>query len=118
MKPWGGIDPNSQHQIWSHWTFTVHASGRHPSYADVKKNVTTWLRKGFGSVGQAKIVEHVNSWVIEARVEGVPADDPKYYDYVCSEFSKFVELGWGPLAISSVDAQILADGKQQVVVIG
>jgi hypothetical protein len=111
LNEWAGMDPNSANQIWSEWTFVVREAGKHPPFADVKKNVAVWLRKGFGSAGQAKVEELAQGWRIVARVEGAPAQDPGYVAQVRRGFRRFVEQGWGPLAVESVDAKILAGNK-------
>jgi hypothetical protein len=112
-RPWGALDPNSQHQLWSRWTFTVWDNGKHPPYKEVRQNAAAWLRKGFGSVGHAHVDEKVSTWVIIAEVEGAPAHDPDFVKSVERQFQKhFVEKGWGPLAISTVEVRILAGDTQ------
>lgn len=120
-KPFGPIDPNSQHQLWSHWTFTVYEGGRHAPYADVALNAARWLRAKFGSVARARVEEKLliqrgisqKYYVIEAQVEGVPAHDPQLVTSVRQSFARdFVFRGWGPLATSDVTAKVMAGSKQ------
>ena len=112
-KPWGPMDPNSQHQLWSSWTFIIHEPyGKHVPFNLVELNAANWLRKGFGSVGRARVTERVTHYVIEAQIEGVPAHDPDYVKSVERGFTKFIEQGWGPLAVGSVNVQILAGDQQ------
>lgn len=107
------MDPNSQHQLWSHWTLTVREGGRSVPLAAVELNAARWLRKGFGPVGQARIRRKVYGWKIEARVEGVPAHDPGYVASVRRQFQDhFVAKGWGPLARGEVSVRILAGDVQ------
>jgi len=122
-QPWAGIDPNTQHQLWSEWRFEVFDCGKHPPFEDVKTNAARWVRMGFGSVGRMRVEERVRSWAIVVQVEGVPANDPSYVRSVRQQFQKhFVEKGWGPLAVGIVEVKLLAgdiqDGKppQQLVV--
>lgn len=110
---WGNMNPNSQHQLWSEWTFNVWDSGKHPSYNEVLDNTRRWLRKGFGSVGEMKVEEKVRSWHIVVRVEGVPATDPNYQVQVHESFQRFVEQGWGILAVGVVDVKILAGDEEK-----
>lgn len=114
-RPWGGIDPNSQHQLWSSWTFRVETSRTVP-LEEVKLNAARWLRKGFGSVGQARVLERLEGrqvvYVIEARVEGAPAHDPGYVASVERGFTRFVDQGFGPLARGTVAVQVLAGDQQ------
>ena len=120
-KPWGAMDPNSSHQLFSEWIFTVHeGGGRHVPMADVQSNVTRWLRHGFGSVAQAKVEEKLavrvglsfRYYQIMCHVEGVPAHDESYVVYVRREFAKWVEKGWGPIATSTVTVRVLAGDSQ------
>lgn len=103
-KPYGPIDPNSQHQLWSRWTFVFWDTGKHPTIAEVKENAAKWMRMGFGSVGRGRVTQFTNvfgmqQWTIEAEVEGVPAHDPQYKEHVRAEFKKnFLEKGWGLMA--------------------
>lgn len=125
VKPWGAIDPNSQHQLWSHWTFTVYEGGRHAPYPEVCLNVRRWLRQGFGSMGELKAEERLQTarlpdgtpvpqttYVIEVRVEGVPAHDPDYVASVRRQFLTFIAKGWGPLGTGSVQVKVLAGDRQ------
>lgn len=110
------MNPNSEHQLWSAWTFRVFDAGRLVPRADVETNAARWLNKGFGSVGAIQCSRTRNGWLIRARVEGAPAHDPAYLQRVCSEFqTRFVAQGWGPMATSRVEVRILAghvqDGK-------
>lgn len=107
------MDPNTQHQLWSAWTFTVREAGRQVPRADVELNAARWLRKGFGSVGECRVVRTIEGWRIEARVEGVPAHDPGYVASVEREFrARFVAQGWGVLASGDVKVRILAGDVQ------
>ena len=124
--PWGPIDPNSQHQRWSRWTFTVYEGGRTIPLSVVQGHAAHWLRLGFGSVGQAKVEHRLLSattpegkrvvqmaYVITCEVEGVDCHDPGYVANVRQQFQqRFVAPGWGPLATSTVAAELLAGDAQ------
>lgn len=116
-RPFGPIDPNSQHQMWSEWTFQIHEHGRHVPFLLVQTNIARWLRMLFGSVGRVRVVEvHSASgshYVVTAQVEGRPAHDPALVANVRRQFAQnFVYKGWGPLAVSAVDARVLAGDMQ------
>jgi hypothetical protein len=124
-NPWAALDPNSQHQLWSEWTFTVYEGGRKMPQTDVQANAARWLRAGFGSVGTARVTKKVftvdaggprpfaqDSWVIEARVEGPPAHDPTYVASVRRMFNAFVAKGWGPMAVGTLTVRVLAGDQQ------
>ncbi len=119
---WGAMDPNSDHQLWSRWTFVIEAS-KYVRLALVKENALKWLRMGFGSVGRARITESVrrtgpkqqfriNRWVIECEVEGPPAHDPEYVESVRAQFQKFAQAGWGQMATGSTEVRVLAGNKE------
>lgn len=125
-KPWAGMDPNSAHQLWSHWTYRVHEGGRHLPAGEVLDNARRWARLGFGSVGQ---IRHRVGWetdtlpqgrpfrervhTIELQVEGVPAHDPAYVAAVHQGFAEFVAKGWGPTGFAEVTVAILAGDLQE-----
>ena len=81
-------------------------------YDLVQLNAANWLKKGFGSVGRARVTEKVTYYIIEAQVEGAPAHDPEYVVSVKQAFERFVEGGWGPLAVPAVDVKVLAGDQQ------
>ena len=112
-KPWGGMDPNSHHQLWSRWEFTIIESGKHPPLAEVKNAAARWFRTGFGTAGRFRIEERVRTWVITLEVEGAPAHDPDYVAAVSLQFQRdFVEKGWGQLAVGVVEAKVIAGDRQ------
>lgn len=115
-KPWGPMDPNSEHQLWSYWRFEVvdlRAHLRRRSLANVRENVHRYFQMIFGSVGQARVTQKVSKWIIELRVEGVPAQDPEFVESVKKDFEeKFVFQGFGPMATVSLTTRILAGDAQ------
>lgn len=90
--------------------------GKPVRLSEVELNAARWLRKGFGSVGQARVTEQVRNgsavYVIEAEVEGVPAHDPGYVRSVRRGFERFVKEGWGPLGVGTLKVEVLAGDKQ------
>jgi hypothetical protein len=103
------MDPNSQHQLWSEWTFDIFEGGKHVPFVELKPNAIKWLRKKFGSAGRVRFEEGPSGWKIIAQIEGVPAQDPNYVAAVKVQFAnQFVLKGWGNLAKSRVDVRTLA----------
>lgn len=112
-RPWGPIDPNSQHQLWSHWEFRVFEMGRHVPMRDVQYNAAKYMAAGFGTVGQLRVTETAKGYTIELFVEGAPAHDPGYVESVRSNFyNKFVKPGWSEFTLSSVKARVVAGDQQ------
>ena len=57
-KPWGNMNPNSSHQLWSHWTFEIWEYGpKHLNFKFVFHNFKEWANKAFGSVGEVRGTE-------------------------------------------------------------
>lgn len=120
-KPWGPNDPNSAHQLWSRWIFTIRASGnRLPTTADVRENLRTYVRARFRTtVGHVRLDRPLLlQYVIALEIEGPPAHDPEYRAYQQRVFAAtFVAQGFGPDArLESMEVGILAgdhqDGRQ------
>ena len=107
------MDPNSQNQHWSYWTFTIFDGGRRVSKAELEPNAARWLRTGFRSAGKARVSRTVWGWQIEAVVEGVPSHDAAYVASVRREFrERFVKNGFGPMARGTVKVRTLAGSEQ------
>lgn len=107
------MDPNSQNQLWSEWSFLIHDGGRLVSREDVKENVARWLARLFGTAAAFRLTRTPHGWQIKCRAEGVAAHDPKTVAYVKQQFAAyFVARGWGPIASSSVSVRILAGSEQ------
>lgn len=132
-KPWGALDPNSQHQLWSRWTFYVYSGTKHPPFTEVREAFARWARMGFGSVGRAKVDEWRNrnikrrdssgrwsrqlerGYTLVVETEGRPAHDLGYRASVETCFKRdFVEKGWGSGsgAEASMEVVILAGDQQ------
>lgn len=110
------MNPNSANQLWSRWDFGIEEAGRHVSRKDVEYNAAKWIKAGFGTAGQVRVMQTIRGWNIEALIEGRPAHDPSYVESVRRQFQqRFVEHGWGPFARSTVKVKVLAgdvqDGK-------
>jgi hypothetical protein len=109
-------NPNGAKQLWSKWTFTIHAAGGRASRQEVELNAARWLKKGFGSAGRARILPTRDGWKIECLIEGPPAHDPEYVASVRRQFQeRFVAPKFGVLAWSSTTVRVMAgdaeDGK-------
>lgn len=117
---WGGMDPNSRNQVWSHWTFTVRAH-RHRvdplSVERVKVNVARFVRHGFGTAGEMRLSVGRrgtdSTWRFEVRCEGAPVQDPQFRDHVRASFEKFMRAGFGASFLRmDMEASLLAGDAQ------
>jgi hypothetical protein len=104
------MNPNSQHQVWSEWEFTIHEFARFPSFQEVAYNFAKWARKGFGSAGEVQIRRILSGWELKMRIEGLPVQDKSFISHVRKAFVEdFVRKGWGDLAaFGKVKARLLA----------
>lgn len=110
------MDPNSQHQIWSNWVFTVFiGSNRLMPLPLFRQEVRRWLRHTFRtSMGKLRVTQ-IGRWTlrIECHVEGIPAHDPGLVAFVREQFQRnFVAKGFGPLASSTVTVTVIAGDQQ------
>lgn len=91
------MNPNSGHQRWSKWTFTIGPGGtKRPPFADVRANAARFGRKVFGSASQMRVrVWRDGRVVIEVRTEGHPVHDPAYVASVRALWLRWALVGWG-----------------------
>lgn len=127
-KPWGAVEPNSQHQLWSKWVvrFPLTKTVDRQWLIDNTRRFAKLLFRS--SVGEVKVdfLAKAKSTQVRLQVvlEGPPAHDPAYRLFAENQFrANFVEKGFGPLAAScmTIDTAILAgdtqDGKPPAQVI-
>jgi len=99
--PFGIIDPNSQHQLWSRWIFGVQASPtKLPPVQECADNARHFFAKGFQStVGRTRCDQQGRYYVFVTEIEGPPAHDPEYIAAVKRQFIEhFMARGFGPSA--------------------
>lgn len=104
-KPWGPIDPNSDHQMWSRWTVWVPQleTSRRPEVREVLENARRFFRLLFGTAGRVRVREEYSlrdltrgAMVIECEIEGPPAHDPAYRQNITRRLrDHFVARGFG-----------------------
>jgi hypothetical protein len=134
------MDPNSQHQLWSLWSWTVKPAPRPRiglvafggkrvkvqgrNFEEVKTNCLRFGRKAFGSTGQMNIQEYSDGkYIIKCRVEGHPVHDPAYVDHQNAAWTRFFVNGFGVGTEVSLETKLEAgdaqDGKprDQLVII-
>jgi hypothetical protein len=115
-RPWGTLDPNSQHQLWSRWVFGVEASPRKlPDVKECAENARRFFAKGFKStMGQVRCDQQGTYYCFIVEIEGPPVHDPEYRAEVKARFEeKFMRLGFGPSArLTRFHAGVLAGDKE------
>lgn len=122
-KPWGPVDPNSTHQRWSRWRFSIVPDARRrPTRDEVLNNFRRYIARLFRSTtGRVQVAitrdGHRTLYVCVCEIEGPPVHDADYRAYVEREVAGvFVAKGFGPGArLQQMDAVLLAgsaeDGK-------
>jgi len=116
-KPYGPIDPNSQHQIWSRWVICFVAIRSLPTVEEINDNARRFFALLFRStVGRVKTVITDNKYVeITCEIEGVIAYDASVREAAKKQIrNNFVVKGFNQ-PNSSITISILAgdvqDGK-------
>ena len=117
-KPWGSLDPNSQHQFWSRWTVTLRAhSGRPlPSVQEIADNARRFYKLLFASsIGHVRADIQGRHITIVCEIEGPAAHDPDLRANAIYRIREhFIRKGFGH-ADANVEVGILAgdvqDGK-------
>lgn len=98
-KPFGTMDPNSQHQLWSRWIFGVEASpAKLPDVRECVDNARRYFAKAFRStVGRVRCDAQGTYYCFVLEVEGPPAHDPGYMTALKRDvYERFLVPGFGP----------------------
>ncbi|MGH7184698.1 MAG: hypothetical protein ACREIB_00235 [Pseudomonadota bacterium] len=115
-KPFGIIDPNSQHQLWSRWIFGVEASlAKLPPVKECADNARRYFAKGFQStVGRVRCDQQGTYYCFIVEIEGPPGHDLEYVESVKRNFvERFMAQGFGPSArLVRFEVGILAGDQQ------
>lgn len=109
-RPLTGIDPNTEHQLWSEWRFVV-VGPRRPPIQAMLANFVRWAQR-FEAATHVRVQRRVHDDLLVALVEGVPAHDPDYQRNVRQAFRSFVSAGWGPLGAGELSVRVLAGDTQ------
>lgn len=121
-KPYGVIDPNSQHQMWSRWSFLVQPNGViEPLVKEVSYNAGKYFIKLFGSsVGRcrcevARGIRLPTRYRVIIEIEGPPAHDSEFQARVKADFTqRFMRPGFGVDAqLVDYEVAILAGDRQE-----
>lgn len=102
------MNPNSQHQVWSKWTFMVRPATRNHAHATVEANCARFGRKAFGSTGVMRVRYQPPVWIVEALVEGVPVQEARYVAYMKAQWLMFFKAGFGGQSQVTASAVLVA----------
>jgi hypothetical protein len=97
------MDPNSQHQRWSRWSFDIISPdlARRPKSSEVVDNARRFFATGFHStVGRVRVDRRaMDRYAVSVEIEGPPVHDPCYRMDVARRVAEhFVARGFGPQA--------------------
>ncbi len=117
---YGSMNPNSQHQLWSRWTFGVLANPtKLPTLRECRSNFSRWCSLGFAStVGRVRCTCTASAagtvYLFVVEIEGPPAHDPGYRDAVRRQFAgRFMRTGFGSGAhLCRFEVSVLAGDRQ------
>lgn len=111
-----GMDPNSQHQLWSSWVFGIQASPtKRPDVREVVDNARRYFTTVFHSTtGRVRCDEQGGYYVVIIEIERPPAHDVTFASRVRDDFrERFVKQGFGPKAqLVRFEVSILAGDQQ------
>lgn len=99
-RPFGTMDPNSQHQRWSRWVFGIEANPtKCPDHLVVVDNARRYFRKAFKTVGRVRCDRQGTYYCLIVEIEGPPAHDPGFVDALKRDFAeRFLAAGFGASA--------------------
>jgi len=110
------MQPNSQHQMWSQWTFVVKSDRKLPGKKECQENFRKWVELGFQTKIGRGLIRFLGGRRIRfvVQIEGPPAHDPEYREAVRSQFTEhFVSRGFGSGAVlEHFEVSILAGDSQ------
>jgi hypothetical protein len=103
------MNPNSAHQCWSLWEYTVVPERRRAvSFPLVQSNTARFGRKAFGSTGQLQVRRAARAWRVRILTEGAPIQDPTYVRWMHAQWRRFFRQGFGAGATITSRARLLA----------
>jgi hypothetical protein len=101
----GTMDPNSQHQLWSRWTFVIVPGGtKRPEFAQVKHAAAVFGRIKFGSATEMRILAKAETgpqnvvrtvYYVDVRSERHPVHDPQFVQWMTDEWARWAVRGFG-----------------------
>jgi hypothetical protein len=113
------MDPNSQHQSWSKWSYRVYPeAARRPSFAMVKLLAARYARELFGAASQMRIRYGTDDagklcWDFEVLSEGHPVHDPDFVDTIHRLWAAFLKTGFGGgCKITRATAELKAGARE------
>jgi len=107
------LNPNSAHQIWSRWTFTV-TPGRPVvrAFAEVQGHSARFGRKAFGAASEMKVECRGEAWTIDVRTEGHPVHEDAYVTWMTAQWSRFFKAGFGIGTVVECVTKLEAGSRQ------
>lgn len=107
------MNPNSTHQIWSRWTFTV-TPGRTiaASRLELEQNCGRFGRKAFGSASEMRITTRAGKLIVDVRTEGHPVHEAAYVAWMRQQWTRFFRNGFGNKTRVDLETKLEAGSRQ------
>ncbi len=114
------MDPNSQNQIWSEWTWFVVPGSPivltdKEYFETVRADFARFAREQFGSAGKARVTQVMRGFVFEALIEGHPIGDERFREIVRKTSERRFKKLFGESTLVTMEAKLMAgkrdDGK-------
>lgn len=109
------MNPNSQHQRWSFWSYTVYpgAPASVPvHFTEMRLNCMRFGRLLFGSASCMRIVHTKLYWEVSVLSEGHPVHDPQYVEWMHEQWRQFFNKRFGNQCEVRVHARLEAGDRQ------
>ena len=109
------MNPNSQNQRWSRWTFTVKPVLWRPLiFESVRETCARFGRVTFGTASQMNVARDPVRcvWVVQVRTEGHPVHDPAFVQSMSTQWRLMFEHNFPQGCTVTVDAQLEAGSRQ------
>ena len=116
------MDPNSQHQLWSKWTFYVAPGLKRPDIDTVRIAAWRFAKLVFGTTGQMRVEpahvrrldgQIVNGVMVELMVEGHPSHDREFVNAMVRRWTgQFFLVGYGNGTYVDAKVRTLAGDQQ------
>ena len=108
------MNPNSAHQQWSEWVFTVEAAGPQPAFDAVTLPLGRFFTSVFGCTGRMKVEQALNPvrrrtiWTITVQTEGESCYEPGWRARVLQGFTLAAQRRFGGGVRVQMDVALLA----------
>ena len=110
-------NPNTQHQIWSKWSFRVKLGSKIPPRIEVTRfECARFGRVAFGTYDsngtQMRVDRSREGYIVEVMTEGWAVHDIAFREHMRMNWEKFFVAGLGPGTVVEMEAKLMAGNRQ------